>query len=69
MRQQLDQVLLVRLSQNKAIEKPLRPQLREPLTKTKLLWDSKKLAFSNLDQANQYIRRDYRKGWEVKGLG
>ena len=31
-------------------------------------WNAKKLKFMNLPEANQYIRRRYRKGWEVKGL-
>ena len=31
-------------------------------------WNAKKLKFTNLDDANQYVRRRYRKGWEVKGL-
>lgn len=43
----------------------LRPQLREDLTRVKLLWDSKKLAFTNHEGANQYLRREYRKGWEI----
>ena len=44
---------------------PLRPQLREDLTKTKLLWDSKNLKFSNHEGANQFLKRDYREGWKV----
>lgn len=31
-------------------------------------WNAKDLEFTNLPDANQYIRRSYRKGWEVKGL-
>ena len=31
-------------------------------------WDAKKLKFTNVSDANQYVRRRYRKGWEVKGL-
>lgn len=34
---------------------------------TTLFWDSKGLQF-NLPEANQYLRRAYRPGWEVKGL-
>jgi predicted dehydrogenase len=41
----------------------LRPQLREALTGTKLVWDSKQLAFTNLESANQFLRREYRNGW------
>ena len=36
--------------------------------KVTLKWDAKKLKFTNVDDANQYIKREYRKGWEVKGL-
>jgi len=52
-----------------------------PLTETVLLgalssrfpnetleWDSANLRFRNSDAANRFIRRDYRKGWEVDGL-
>jgi predicted dehydrogenase len=40
--------------------------IREP---DKLLeWDSIKLKFPNNPDANKYLRRDYRKGWRVKGL-
>ncbi len=31
----------------------------------KLLWDGKKMRFTNNAKANQYISRDYRKGWKV----
>ena len=34
---------------------------------TTLEWDAKKLKFDH-QEANQYVRRTYRKGWEVKGL-
>ena len=36
--------------------------------KTTMQWDAKKLKFTNVSEANQYLRRSYRKGWEVKGL-
>jgi predicted dehydrogenase len=36
--------------------------------KTTMEWDAKKLRFTNLSDANQFLRRKYRKGWEVKGL-
>ncbi|MDH3585161.1 MAG: gfo/Idh/MocA family oxidoreductase, partial [Phycisphaerae bacterium] len=52
-----------------------------PLTETILLggiavrfpgktleWDSQKLEVTNVPDANQYVRRTYRKGWEVAGL-
>ena len=31
-------------------------------------WDTNKLEFTNEKDAAQYVRREYRKGWEVKGL-
>ncbi len=34
-----------------------------------LLWNPNELKFSNSEKANSYIREDYRKGWEVEGLG
>jgi predicted dehydrogenase len=36
--------------------------------KTTLEWDAKALKFTNVSEANQYVRRAYRQGWEVKGL-
>ena len=36
--------------------------------KATMQWNAKKLKFTNLSEANQYLRRRYRKGWEVKGL-
>jgi predicted dehydrogenase len=44
---------------------PLRVQLREDLTLCKLLWDSANLKFTNLDDTNQFLRRDYRAGWTL----
>jgi predicted dehydrogenase len=31
----------------------------------KLEWDVEKLACSNVDEVNRWVKRDYRKGWEV----
>ena len=36
--------------------------------RTTLDWDAARLQFTNHAEANQLIRRTYRKGWEVKGL-
>ncbi|MFZ2641628.1 MAG: Gfo/Idh/MocA family oxidoreductase [Verrucomicrobiia bacterium] len=44
---------------------PLRMQLREKLTLNRLKWDSANLRFTNLDEANQFIRREYRAGWTL----
>ena len=35
---------------------------------TTLEWDAHKLQFKNLAEANRFLRRTYRSGWEVKGL-
>lgn len=35
---------------------------------TTLEWDARALKFTNVREANQFIRRAYRKGWDVKGL-
>jgi hypothetical protein len=43
----------------------LRVQLRENLTLYKLLWDSAALKFTNLEEANRFVRRDYRAGWSL----
>lgn len=43
----------------------LRTQLREKLTKVRLLWDSEKFAFTNLPEANQFLKKEYRLGWTV----
>ena len=35
---------------------------------TTLEWNAAKLKFTNVTEANAFIHRPYRKGWEVKGL-
>jgi hypothetical protein len=36
--------------------------------KTTLEWDAANLKMANVQEANQFVRRRYRKGWEVAGL-
>ena len=36
--------------------------------KSLLEWDAAKMEVTNLKEANQHVRREYRKGWEVEGL-
>ncbi len=36
--------------------------------KTTLEWNAAEIKFNNVPEANQYLRRKYRKGWEVAGL-
>jgi len=43
----------------------LRTQLRQELTKHKLLWDPKAFKITNLDDANQFLKGEYRKGWSL----
>ncbi|MFZ9660736.1 MAG: Gfo/Idh/MocA family protein [Chitinophagaceae bacterium] len=35
------------------------------LGRKKLLWDSKNLRVTNFDDANQWVKRDYREGWKL----
>jgi hypothetical protein len=35
---------------------------------TTLDWKAGSLKFTNNKEANHFVRRKYRKGWEVKGL-
>jgi len=32
----------------------------------KLLWDAPNMKITNFDAANQFVKREYRKGWEIK---
>jgi hypothetical protein len=43
----------------------LRVPLREDLTLCRLLWDPANLKFTNHEEANQFIRRQYRAGWSL----
>ena len=36
--------------------------------KTDLEWDTKALKFTNIDEANAFVKKTYRKGFEVEGL-
>jgi predicted dehydrogenase len=36
--------------------------------KTKLEWDARNMRITNVAEANRFVRRRYRKGWEVEGL-
>jgi hypothetical protein len=35
------------------------------MARHKLLWDPAKFEITNVPEANQFLRRDYRKGWEL----
>ena len=43
----------------------LRVQLRDDLTLSSLLWDSQALKFTNLSDADHFLRRNYRAGWSL----
>ncbi len=43
----------------------LRVKLREDLTLYRLCWDSAALKFTNLEEANRFVRREYRPGWTL----
>ena len=38
---------------------------REELTRAKLLWDASNLKVTNLEDASQFVRREYREGWSL----
>jgi len=38
-----------------------------PGANTKLLWDNQNMRVTNYDAANQYVKREYRKGWGTLG--
>jgi predicted dehydrogenase len=43
----------------------LRVELRDELTRTRLLWDGPNLKVSNLADANKFVRRESREGWAL----
>ncbi|MHC4519263.1 MAG: Gfo/Idh/MocA family protein [Planctomycetota bacterium] len=43
----------------------LRPAIKEKMTQIKLLWDGDAMKITNMPEANQYLRRDYREGWTL----
>ncbi len=43
----------------------LRVQLREKLMQQKLLWDAEKREFSNLPEANAFLKKEYRPGFSI----
>jgi predicted dehydrogenase len=43
----------------------LRSELRQPLTQHKLVWDPEAFKITNLPEANQFLRREYRQGWSL----
>ena len=35
------------------------------LGRKKLLWDAKNMKITNFDEANQFVKREYRQGWTL----
>ncbi|HIJ53772.1 MAG TPA: Gfo/Idh/MocA family oxidoreductase [Planctomycetes bacterium] len=43
----------------------LRPELKEKMNQTRLLWDGPNLKITNISEANKFLRREYREGWTL----
>ena len=43
----------------------LRPELKEKMNQTRLLWDGPNLKITNIPEANKFLRREYREGWTL----
>ncbi len=43
----------------------LRPELKDKMLSTKLLWDAEQFKFTNMPEANQYLTKEYRQGWSL----
>ncbi len=43
----------------------LRPAIKAKLTRVKLLWDGEAFKITNMPEANQYLHKEYRKGWTL----
>ncbi len=43
----------------------LRPAMKKKLTRINLLWDSENFKITNVPEANQYLRREYREGYSL----
>ncbi|MCF7707664.1 MAG: Gfo/Idh/MocA family oxidoreductase [Verrucomicrobia bacterium] len=43
----------------------LQKELRELMYRNKLQWDGKNMKFTNITEANKFIRREYRQGWSL----
>ena len=43
----------------------LRPEMKETVNRTRLLWDGPNMKIKNVPEANKFLRRDYREGWTL----
>ena len=51
------------------VEAILLGNVAERVSDTTLAWDPAAMRISNNETANGFLRRSYRKGWELAGLG
>jgi len=47
------------------IRRELKPNNFEYPGRKKLLWDGVAMKITNFDAANQFVKRDYRDGWQL----
>ena len=43
----------------------LRPEMKETVNRTRLLWDAENMKITNVPEANEFLHRDYREGWTL----
>ncbi len=43
----------------------LQPSLKDKVARTRLLWDGEAMKVTNLPEANQFLKREYREGWTL----
>ncbi len=43
----------------------IRPALKEKVTRNRLMWDGDAMKVTNMPEANQFLRRQYREGWTL----
>ena len=47
------------------IRKEMNGKLSYPGRYIQLLWDGPNMKVTNFDEANQFVKREYRKGWSL----
>ena len=50
------------------VEAVLLGNVAERVPDTQLEWDAPNMKITNVAEANRFLRRTYRKGWELPGL-
>ena len=51
--------------EGKSLRKEYGDDVPNYIGRKKLLWDGKAMKITNFDEANQFVSRNYRKGWEL----